>query len=291
MIYKLEYMILTVFRFLILCITLCISVVIYFISIIFRKSNNNNIMRNDALNSSLNNNGYVLLTNVFSDQDIKTMKYHVDKENIEPLKSFMFRHELLKHALDKHITTVVRDVSSEYEYQDYILLLKKSQIHTCHRDYNGDLYHKLNYPSYTFIVYLNEMESCLDIIENSHKSIRYLPYVVDFTKHVQCKVGDVLLFNSNLLHAGSINNTTNINPRIQMKLCHKDDRKILNFYEKYSKIINEKNNASKFMQHLGRYISCQSPNTTEIANYYVNGKSFKPPNWFMNLFYGNTNFF
>lgn len=275
---------------LVLILLLFMSVLLVCVSIIIRKFTNNYISRNEALNSSLYNNGYVLLTDIFSEQDIKTMKHHVDKENVSLLKSFMFRHDILKRKLDKQISLMTHSVSN-YEYQDYILLLKRSQIHTCHRDYNGDLYHKLNHPSFTFIVYLNDMNSCLDIIENSHKSFRYLPYIFDPTKHVQCNIGDILLFNSNLLHAGSIINTTSINPRIQMKLCHKDDRKTLNFYEKYSKIINEDNNANIYRQNMGRYISCQSPYTAEIANTYVNGTNFKPPDWFMKLFYGNTKFF
>lgn len=234
--------------------------------------------------TSLHTDGYVLLRDVFSPSDVVWMRDQMQQAQSDTpppeLKPFLFRHRAFHEAL-------VQATTAEYTFQDYILLIRKSQIHTCHRDYNGDLYHTLDFPSYTMIIYLHDMQSCLDVVEKSHNNKRYLPYSTDPTKHVQCQVGDVLLFNSNLIHAGSLNRQQN-NPRIQMKWCHPDDRSTLSFYENYYKLLDDENTHSTAYNEWVKHISCQNPFIFESSP--MNTKS-AVPSWYTRLVFGNTGFY
>lgn len=245
---------------------------------------NTSLSRDHCLqNTSLTEDGYRLLQNVFRPVEIRWMQEQMGMGNSDGLKRFLFGHSGLHNAL-------VHETNSEYEYQDYLLMIRKSQIHTCHRDYNGDLYHRLKHPSYTFIIYLHGMNSCLDIVEQSHTRFRYLPFSTDPSKHVKCQVGDVLLFNSNLIHAGSLINKHQNNPRIQMKWCHKDDRSLLPFYEQYFKLLDEENTNTSTFNHVTKHLSCQNPFAFEIGSKITNGESYHPPKWFTRFFYGNEQF-
>ena len=268
-----------------------IVIIVYiFVSVITRYLIQVNIPREHSLNNSLFHDGYVLLDGIFDEQDIHAMRRYMKELNSEQLKSFLFAHEPLKQKLQQCISSSLLP-AHEYEYQDYILLLNKSQIHTCHRDYNGDLYHKTKFPSFTLLIYLYDMDSCLDIIEKSHKHIRHMPYITDISKHITCGIGDVLIFNSNLIHAGSVINKTESNPRIQMKFTHNDDRNVLSFYENYTKVIDDENHTSNIQKHFIKHTTCQHPFLFEFANNVTNGMNFKPPAWYTNLIYGNSNFF
>ena len=102
----------------------------------------------------------------------------------------------------------------------------------------------------------------------------------------------MLLFNANLLHAGSITNVHENNPRIQMKFTHKDDRKVLSFYENYTKIVDKDINTSKIRDNVIKHFTCQHPFAQEIANKVYNYDTNKKeaPKWFLNLIYGNTSY-
>jgi len=80
------------------------------------------------------------------------------------------------------------------------------------------------------------MEKNLDVIINSHKyKYLYTINITDPTKTVRIPKGSAILFDANLIHSGTFNKKSD-NYRIQMKLTHKNDRKILNYYENYNKI-------------------------------------------------------
>ena len=257
------------------------------ISIISRCILQVNVHREIALQKSLSEDGYVLINDTFDKGDIQWMNHKMKQKDHASLKSFLHQHPKMKQKMQQYIPSS----PTEYEYQDYILLLNKSQIHTCHRDYNGDLYNKLKHPSFTFLIFLHEMNSCLDVIEKSHKSFRYAPYITDISKHILCEPGDILLFNSNLVHAGSIINKLENNPRIQMKICHKDDRHMLSYYENYYKIIDDENRTSKYRKHAIKHFLCQYPLLSDISINITNGKMFSPPSWYTRFVYGNEDFF
>ena len=80
----------------------------------------------------------------------------------------------VKSYLHKHdkIQKIINDYTDEfYQFQDYIWIIKKSSVHTCHRDNNGDFFNKgQKYPSYTMLIYLEDMDNSLDVIDKSHKA-------------------------------------------------------------------------------------------------------------------------
>jgi ectoine hydroxylase-related dioxygenase (phytanoyl-CoA dioxygenase family) len=148
-------------------------------------------------------------------------------------------------------------------------LIKKSQFHTCHRDYNGDFFNEgQKHPSYTIIIYLEDMKKCLDIIPKSHvQKGSYNFNLTDYTQTVTCKNRDAFLFNANLVHNGSINEYEN-HMRIQMKISHKDDQKTLYFYNDYNKMLTEENHSPAFFQYAQKHASCQFPFVGEVLKKY-----------------------
>jgi ectoine hydroxylase-related dioxygenase (phytanoyl-CoA dioxygenase family) len=77
------------------------------------------------------------------------------------------------------------------------------------------------------------MDNSLDVIDKSHKVENKNNFdfnISDPLTKLGCKSGDIILFNANLIHVGTINDIDD-NLRIQMKVTHRDDRDILNYYE------------------------------------------------------------
>ena len=146
-----------------------------------------------------------------------------------------------------------------YIFHDYIFVIEKSSIHTCHRDSNCELFNKINHPSYTFIIYLEDMNKCLGIIPTSHKNKHNFGFnLTNKIKQVQCKKGDILLFNSCIIHAGLLDKKSNY-LRIQMKYSHKDDIPLLNYYTNYNKLLNKKNNLPYSIKKIQQNLSCMIP--------------------------------
>jgi hypothetical protein len=101
------------------------------------------------------------------------------------------------------------------------------------------------------------MDSGLNFISGSHKNM-YINAVnfLDITQVINCEIGDALLFDSNIVHSGAFNDVDN--PRIQMKISHKDDIKHFDYYQKYNKVLEKdnKNNSKKFILSISNYIRC-----------------------------------
>ena len=53
--------------------------------------------------------------------------------------------------------------------------------------------------------------------------------LTDQVTNILCKSGDVIIFDANLIHVGTINTKDN-NLRIQLKVTHKDDIPYLSYY-------------------------------------------------------------
>lgn len=205
---------------------------------------------------SLDRDGLCIISDMFSPSELEFMLRTAKQQTkpaLQSVRAFVANHGPLNEAL------VNRCAMIEYEYNDYLFAILGSQISTCHRDYNGTMFQKsLNYPTFTVLIFLNEMNACLDVVPGSHVRSYINNYLMDNSKHVRCRVGDVLIFNSNLIHTGSIVNKSESNPRLQMKLCHKSDREKLPFLEDYYKVLNDKT-SSKPITTFAKHISCQYP--------------------------------
>jgi len=223
-------------------------------------------------------NGFQIL-NCFTESEVEYLKQLWDAEETKKVQSFI-----------QNNVNVLRQVhqvlGSSYVFQDYILLIKKSRIHTCHRDFNSHMYNdKQKYPSYTIIFYLEAMDKCLDVVEKSHK-VDYGIFLTDETTSIPCSPGDGILFDASLIHAGSLNDKPD-NKRIQMKLTHVDDVETIGFFNDYKKTLDKDNTTSSWSVSLQKHISCQFPGVSGAIKDYA-----KP--WektFSTIFYGDPNFY
>ena len=184
-----------------------------------------------------------------------------------------------------------------YEFHDYIFIIKKSAIHTCHRDANGSQFNELTHPSYTMILYLENMDKCLGVIPQSHQTKHSL-YLPNSVQDVLCKKGDILLFDANLIHTGIILETPH-NLRIQMKISHKDDIPNLAYYTNYNKILDEPNTIPRVVQKWQQTASCMFPGISDYmqtdvkktTTYKTDSDIPLHQRIFAYLFYGKSNYY
>ena len=241
-------------------------------------------------NYNLLDNGLVTFKNVLSPDEISILL----KKSCENDYKFIKEHITKNKKIKKIYKNVCGD---DYQFQDYIFIIKKSCIHTCHRDGNGDFFNpKQKHPSYTIILYLEDMKKSLGVIPNSHKDIN--SFGLNLTNPVvnlTSKKGDIIIFNANLLHVGTINKK-NDHYRIQMKITHKDDIEAISFYENYNKILNEENKLPRSIRKFQRNLSCLFPFISNLGQSTIQTTTQEENNNFLKkaysyLFYGNDKVF
>lgn len=204
------------------------------------------------------------------DTGVKLYKSVIPPDKIEKWRGLCKnqKYEELKTAMhsDANIRRVVKSVSSEYVLQDYIWIIQKSAVHTCHRDNNGKFFNEgQKHDSYTMLVYLESMDKCLGVIPGSHKS-QYTNSVnlTDGVKDIICSAGDVIIFNANLVHVGTITDKDD-NLRVQMKVSHPDDLGVLKYYQNFNKVLNRDNNNPRFLRQIQRGITCTFPFISDLT--------------------------
>lgn len=257
-------------------------IIIIIIGIFIRLNTKNIIINNDDYN--LIDNGFVVIKSIFNNDDIKIINDYWNDKNYKKLKEYVNNHDNIKLN--------IFDKMPGYIFQDYIFLIEKSKINTCHRDGNSMAYNSTQkFPSYTILFYIDDMEYNLDVIPNSHKNTTMDLYITDTTKSIQCNKGDAILFDAALVHSGSFNKTKN-NKRIQMKITHKDDIESLNFYEKYNKILDKDITKSEYISKIEKYFSCQFPFISDLVNSEIksDNQSYLKK-LYSKIFYNNENFY
>lgn len=242
----------------------------------------------------LTHNGFQLFRNMYNNNEVLEIKEKFENEKYKDGKDRLLKCPKLRHLIDKRL-------NPDYMFQDYIWIIKKSVVHTCHRDNNGDFFNDdQKNPSYTMIVYLEDMEKCLGVIPNSHKNKNQFQFnMSDPVINLPCKKGDVIIFNANLIHVGCMNKKDD-NLRIQMKVTHKDDIKHLQYYENFNKILNKENSVPRFMRRAQKKMTCMIPalsDTTQGENIRTARGSSDginiglPQQIFSYLFYGRSDFY
>jgi len=241
-------------------------------------------------NYELNKNGFVIIKDVFSVNEISYLKKECNNNNFKIVKKYLIEHPNLKNIIKKNL-------NENYIFQDYIFIIKKSMIHTCHRDNNSIFYNETQkHRSYTMLIYLEDMEKCLGVIPNSH--IDANSHNINLTNNVinlLCNKGDVILFDANLIHVGALNEKDD-NLRIQMKITHKDDINAISYYNNYNKVLNEDNKLPVYIRKAQKRLSCIFP---FISSYTKEGikqnsegnESTLSQKVFSYLFHGNANFY
>jgi len=232
--------------------------------------------------------------NVLSNDEINILKKECENNNYEYVKKYLINHTKINNILTDKL-------GSDYQFQDYIFIIRQSSIHTCHRDNNGNFFNEgQKHPSYTMIIYIEDMEKCLGVIPNSHMDKN--SFNVNFTNKVEnmiCNKGDIILFNANLIHVGTINDNKN-NLRIQMKVSHKEDIPVLSYFQNYNKILNQPNNVPTGIIKFQKNLSCMFPYLSNLTQKEIIKSSGGSDNGakisifqkiFSYLFYGNSNFY
>jgi len=217
---------------------------------------------------SLGHDGIQRIQNVLSQEELNQLRHLAETDQTRKMQ------ELLLHPQSSLSRRVLPLLPTGYEFHDYIFFIRRSQFHTCHRDYNGDLFNEGIHPSYTLIVYLSDMDRCLDVIPGSHKGKEHNVGITDHTQTVHCLTGDVLLFNANLVHSGSLNDGAF--PRVQLKVSHRDDHAKLDYYQDYHKVMNEEMGYSTAVQHLQKHLTCTFPVISEWTKGYDNNRDAAP---------------
>lgn len=271
---------------------LLLLIVLFISSILFKKD----IIAPSNKKYDLKEDGFCIFKNILNTEEIEKIKIYCKEEKYSIVKEFLFKN--------KNINSIIRSATDKnYNFQDYIWIMKKSAVHTCHRDNNGDFFNKnQKYPSYTMLVYLEDMEKCLGVIPKSHTDPN--SYFMDFTnslRNILCKSGDVILFNANLIHVGTINKNEN-NLRIQLKVTHKDDIPYISYYENFHKVLNQENTIPVFLRKIQKNISCTFPGISNwTRSEYIdsinhthidtNKNIGMGQNIFSYLFYGNSEYY
>lgn len=199
----------------------------------------------------LKEDGFCICKSVLTEEQCDFYKGLCSTGKYQTVKERIFTEPLLQKCKER--------IGNDYQFQDYIFIIQRSAVHTCHRDNNGDFFNETQkHPSYTLLIFLEDMEKCLGVIPESHTSLyRDLFYWYDPIKNILCKRGDAILFNANLIHVGTINDKDNI--RIQLKLTHRDDIAAIDYYEKYNKVLNEPNQIPVAFRKIQQRASCMFP--------------------------------
>ena len=252
------------------------------------------IIEENADNYTLHNEGVQIFKNIINQEEIAEYIDDSTNEKYEDIKRKLLKHPGL-------LATTQKNLGSPYIFQDYIWIIKKSVVHTCHRDNNGDFFNeKQRYPSYTMLIYLEDMEKCLGVIPESHKNKNenHMNFV-DKVVNLPCNKGDVIIFNANLIHVGCINEKDD-NLRIQMKITHTEDIPHLQYYQNFNKILNKDNSLPVFLRRGQKRFSCMFPILSDLtqkenirtARGSDNGVQVgTPQRMFSYLFYGNPDFY
>ena len=274
-----------IWLFLILIFILLLIIKLFFYS---------DIIEENCEKYNLHNDGIQLFKNVINNSEIVDLTEKCSKGNYVDVKTMLLNNTKILNLINS-VTT------KDYIFQDYVWIIKKSVVHTCHRDNNGDFFNEnQKHPSYTMLIYLEDMEKCLGIIPNSHKELNsYNVNLFENVVNIPCKKGDVILFNANLIHVGCINKKDD-NLRIQLKVSHKEDIDKLQYYQNFNKILNKDNNLPIFLRKGQRQFSCMFPiisNLTQNENIRTARGSTDgveiglPQKTFSYLFYGNPDFY
>ncbi len=209
----------------------------------------------------LSNEGVQVYPEVLGIKCVQQCKQLITEKKYPELKQFIHSHPQIQSLISKHI-------SNDHQLQDYIWVVEKSAVHTCHRDNNGSFFNNgQKYPSYTMLVYLEPMEKCLGVIPKSHMSRDANNWNLrNPVVNLVCNAGDVLVFNANLIHVGTLLKKDD-HLRIQLKVSHREDREsgVLGYYEDFMKVSDKSAKTPKWLRQVQMHGSCMVPYLSDIT--------------------------
>ena len=155
-----------------------------------------------------------------------------------------------QHIIKDEVLSKLPD--NNYRFLDYYYYIKGCSLSTYHRDVtSGQRYMKSKYPTYTVIIYEYDGDF-LTLCPNSHKEF---PFVWSRPVKISGKKNTIVVFNSDMLHAGIINSIGKNRKVLQFKVVHKDD---IELFQELNKVAMEKNtdcNISRPIEEILRFSS------------------------------------
>jgi hypothetical protein len=137
---------------------------------------------------------------------------------------------------------VLKHLPYGYVFINYKYTIKGCTLSTFHRDITSSQYvFKTKYPIYTYITYLNDGD-LLSLCPGSHLTT---PFLFNRPVIIKGKPSTSILFNSDIIHAGAINNFGINRHAIQFKICHIDDLELLKHLHGINKTTFNSCNSSK----------------------------------------------
>jgi len=125
---------------------------------------------------------------------------------------------------------VLKVLPKGYEFLDYRYSIHGCTLSTFHRDVTSSQYvFKTKYPVYTFITYEHD-GSTLSVCPGSHLTTPFL-----FSNPVTVNAKSIL-FNCDLVHAGSLNPEMKPRKAVQYKIAHRDDIETLKHLQGVNKV-------------------------------------------------------
>jgi len=150
---------------------------------------------------------------LYENDDLNSNNRTIEKDGFIIINNPYNKNDILKY------------LPKGYNFINYIYEIKGCSISTFHRDITSSQYiFNTEYPVYTYIIYHNTGK-LLSIVPNSHKTI---PFLWDKVYTISGKGNTGILFNSDLIHAGAINEFGDKRYAIQYKICHYKDLNKLN---------------------------------------------------------------
>lgn len=215
-----------------------------------------NFSQNFAPNLESGDKGFKKIPQILEKKDVDKIMEWIREKQYKNVYQYIVNHSSVLSRIKSF-----SGISSEYVFQDYSYFILKSRVHTCHRDNNGTFFNpNQKYPSYTIIFYLEDIGQGLDVIPGSH--LLKTPFISNSTVPIDVQIGDAILFDANLIHAGSIHPYDSI--RIQMKISHPLDISTLSFYQDFHKVLNKPNTSSNYFLHLQKWFSCHFPIFSDV---------------------------
>jgi hypothetical protein len=78
----------------------------------------------------LDKDGFFVYKNILSLDEIDQIKSDINNNKIIKVKNYLIN--------DSKLQLIIKN--TDFIFQDYIWVIKKSSVHTCHRDNNGDFF-------------------------------------------------------------------------------------------------------------------------------------------------------
>lgn len=194
-------------------------------------------------------------------------------ENINKLWDSKSYNELVNIILkkDSTLSNYCKATYPDYEFMNYAYLIENTTIHTYHRDYTScKEYNNLDHTSYSIIVYLYGENNGLTYYKNSSTSKLPLYILPGYCKTYECRPGDAVLFDANVVHAGLLSENPNQERKcIQFKLVHKDDVNKLPLLNENYVLINKPNNKSYKVRYLETVFTGMFPCVLDFFEYHI----------------------